>query len=110
MLRHNTFRKWAVVLVFLLLWTGMSLGGMEPVCFRHKVTDRIKIGCTQFIGKHDAFPRYECLEKPFDPKDEWELIPCPRSSKKTKNDVPKTGEESHPSEMTEKDNTDAHPK
>ncbi len=51
------------------------------------------------MGKHDAFPRYECLEKPFDPQDEWEPIPCPQALKPPKSilpDVPRTNEEYTP--------------
>ena len=96
MLKHNIFRKWVATTLFLLLWTGASLAEQKPVCFRHEATDRIRTGCTQFMGKHDAFPRYECSGDKFDPKDEWELTPCPplESPKAKRPDVPRTGEES----------------
>ena len=94
MLKPNTFGKWIAATFFLLLWTGASLAEQKPVCFRNKTTDRIR-PCTQFMGKHDAFPWYECSGEDFDPKDEWDLIPCPplESPKSKRADVPRTGEE-----------------
>ncbi|MDM8524656.1 hypothetical protein QUF80_14905 [Desulfococcaceae bacterium HSG8] len=77
-MKFNILERLIAAQVFLCVVVCAALG-FEPVCFRDKATDRVKRGCHRIMGKHDAFPRYECPdenEKPvsFDPGDRWEVI------------------------------------
>lgn len=54
--------------------------GQKAVFLRNPATGKLKTRCLEVLGRHDAFPHFECYDsegrlRPFEPGKDWEAVP-----------------------------------